>query len=123
MFYFGTDKDAALAEYLRVKEAREAGLEPPPKGDEWVTFKALANTFLTHKRSAVAIGELTERSFRDYLATCEGMATALGKETAIESITTEALLKYRRKLAERLGPVALGNEVNRCRVVFNVGFQ
>jgi len=51
------------------------------------------------------------------------MADALGKETPVESIKAADLLTYRRKLAERLGPVALGNEVNRCRVVFNFGFQ
>jgi len=123
MFYFGTDKDAALAECLRVKDDLEAGRQPPPKDDERLTLKTLANTFLTHKRSAVEIGELTDRSFRDYLKTCKGMAVALGKKTPVDAIKPEHLLRYRRKLAERLGPVALGNEVNRCRVVFNFAYE
>ncbi|HJN13072.1 MAG TPA: tyrosine-type recombinase/integrase [Pirellulaceae bacterium] len=112
---------------MRVKVHLEAGRTPPPKeapdDDERLTVKRLANTFLTHKKSAVEIGELTDRSFRDYLKTCEGMADAMGKETPVELIKAEDLLAYRRSLANRLGPVALGNEVNRCRVVFNFAFQ
>ena len=122
MFYFGTDKDVALAEYLRVKDDLEAGRQSARKAADELTLKELANVFLTHKRSAVEIGELTERSFRDYLKTCERLAAALGKDTAVESIRPEDLLKYRRKLAETNGPVSLGNEIGRCRVVFNFGF-
>jgi hypothetical protein len=73
MFYFGTDKDAALAEYTRCREALEAGLERPSKPDDTagdrLTVKTLCNAFLTHKKSAVAIGKLTPRSFADYLTT------------------------------------------------------
>lgn len=68
-FYFGVDKDVALAEYLRVKDDREAGREPAPKNDQRLTVKTLANVFLTHKTSAVAIGELTQRTFNGYLTT------------------------------------------------------
>jgi integrase len=127
MFYFGTDQADALTEYIRVKDDLENGRTPPPKDtpedDERMSVKRLANTFLTHKKSAVEIGELTDRSFRDYLKTCEGLADALGKGTLVESIKAEDLLTYRRSLAKRLGPVALGNEVNRCRVVFNFAFE
>ena len=122
-YYFGTDKDSALAEYLRVKEDREAGREPPPKDDQRVTLKTLVNTFLTHKTSAVAIGELTQRTFNGYLTTCEGLASALGKNTAVESIRPEELLAYRRKLAETNGPTSLGNEITRVRTVFIFAFE
>lgn len=122
-YYFGTDKDAALAEYLRVKDDLEAGRQSSPKADDVLTLKELANVFLTHKKSQVEIGELTLASFNDYLSTCEKLAAALGKETAVESIRPEDLLKYRRKLAETNGPTSLGNEVTRCRVVFNFAFS
>ncbi|MBI2478616.1 MAG: tyrosine-type recombinase/integrase [Planctomycetia bacterium] len=121
-FYFGTDKDAALAEYLRVKDDLEAGRPPAPKDDERLTIKTLANVFLTHKKSQVEIGELTQASFNDYLPTCEGLASGFGKHTAVESIRPDDLLKYRRKLAETNGPTSLGNEVTRCRVLFNFAF-
>lgn len=127
MFYFGTDKNDALAEFTRCREALEAGLERPPKPDdetgEFLTIKALVNTFLTFKESEVDIGELTPRSFADYLTTCERLADALGKSTRVESVKAADLLQYRSKLAKQLGPVALGNEINRVRVVFNFGFQ
>ena len=122
MFYFGTNQDEALARYsAHLDELKNPS---PAKADpERATVKTLANVFLTHKKSAVEIGELTARSFRDYLKTCEGMADALGKATAVDSISAERLLAYRRELAKRLGPVSLSNEINRCRVVFNFAFE
>lgn len=63
MFYFGTKKDDALTRYLSAKDDLEAGRTPAPKDDERTTLKTLCNTFLTHKKSAVEIGELTDRSF------------------------------------------------------------
>jgi len=122
MFYFGTNQDEALARYSahldELKNPSPAKVDP-----ERATVKTLANVFLTHKKSAVEIGELTARSFRDYLKTCEGMTDALGKATAVDSISAERLLAYRRELAKRLGPVSLSNEINRCRVVFNFAFE
>jgi integrase len=122
-YYFGVDKDAALTEYLRVKDDREAGREPPLKDDQRLTLKTLVNTFLTHKKSAVAIGELTQRTFNDYHTTCEGLLKALGKNTAVDAIRIEDLLAYRRELAERLGPTALGSAVTRVRTVFIFAFE
>lgn len=122
-YYFGTDKDAALDEYLRVKDDREAGREPPPRDDQRLTLKTLCNTFLTHKRSAVGIGELTQRTFSDYHTTCDGLLKALGKNTAVDAIRIEDLLAYRRSLAERLGPTALGSAVTRVRTVFIFAFE
>lgn len=40
VYYFGTNKDAALEEYLRVKDDREAGRDPPPKDEKRVTLKS-----------------------------------------------------------------------------------
>lgn len=76
MCYVGTDKDVALAEHLRVKDHREAGREPTPKEDERLMLKTLCNKFLTHKKSPVQLGELTQRSLNDWLKTCEALVSA-----------------------------------------------
>lgn len=123
--YFGTNKDEALERYMWDKPYREAGREPPPfRSDQSkLTIKKLGDTFLTHKRHQVQIGELTQTSFNDYQETCQRLADNLGKTTVVESLQPEDLLKYRHTLAKSWGPNTLGNEINRCRVVLRFAFE
>ena len=120
--YFGTDRDKALAEYLRVKDDLQAGRIPPPVGCDRVTLLYVVNAYLTHQRHKVQTGELAERSFADYHRTCELLLAHLGKTTAVESIGPAELLAYRRKLAETRQATSLGNEVNRARIVLRFAF-
>ena len=123
-YYFGKDRDAALKEYARVKDDLESGRRPPPRDDQQCSLKDLANSFLTHKQSLVKSGELSQRTFLDYYATCEGLLEHFGKRTAVESLRPDELLTYRRKLSEtRKSVVTLGNEVQRCRVVLRFAFE
>lgn len=122
-FYFGTDKDSAIQEYLRVREYLKAGKLPPPRDNELVTLKTLGDTFLTHKKHQVQIGELTQASYDDYEDTCQRLADNLGKHTAVQSLGPDDLVKYRHKLARTWGPNTLGNEINRCRVVLRFAFE
>src|SRR3954449_43649 len=58
--YFGpwSDPDAALAKYLKQKDALHAGRKPWEASDD-VTVKDLCNQFLNAKRALVESGELT----------------------------------------------------------------
>src|SRR5215471_2059409 len=60
LHYFGKwdDPDAALQEYLRVKDALHAGRTPRADPDA-LTVKELANRFLNDKQALVDSGELT----------------------------------------------------------------
>ena len=60
MFYFGTDRDTARAEYVRVRDDLEASRAPRPKTDG-VTVAALCNEFPAAKRERVESGELSGR--------------------------------------------------------------
>lgn len=123
MHYFGRDQDAALKEYLRVREDLEAGREPPPADDARLTVKDLSNAFLTHKATAVKIGELTQRAFSDYEAACQRFCKFVGKTTVVDRLTPKELLSYRHELAKTLGPTALGNHVGRVRSLLKFGFE
>jgi integrase len=122
-YYFGTDRDAALNEYLRVKDDLEAGRRPPPPEDARLTLRELCNVFLTHKRHQRQIGEIAPRTFDDYYTSCEQLLGHLGKNTPVDQIRPEDLLSYRRKLGERRGAVAVGNEVRRVRVLLRFAFE
>jgi len=122
-YYFGTDRDAALAEYTRVKDDLRAGRTPKPADAEGMTLKTLCNRFLTDKKSARDNGEITPRSFNDYYRTCELMLSRLGKERVVSEIRPDDLMTYRRWLSRKRNATTLGNEITRVRVVFNYAYD
>lgn len=121
-YYFGTDADQALEQYHHDRPFLEKGLQPPPMGADIVVLKELCNQFLSHKKSQVQTGEITNRTFKDYYRSCELLLGHFGKTLPITMVDAQLLTQYRAKLAETRGPVALGNEVARVRVLFNYAF-
>lgn len=124
MYYFGRweDPQGALDEYLKVKDELHAGETPRTKPDE-LTVKQLVNKYLNAKRHLVESGELSPRSFADYRATCESITGHFGKKKVVATLCPEDFGRFRAKLAKRLGPVSLGNEINRIRMVFSFAFE
>ena len=99
-YYFGTDRDAALIEYMRVKEDLEAGRMPKPADTDRITLLRAVQVFLTHKTHQVQTGELGSRSFDMYYDSCEGMLAHFGKTVFVDQLRPEELLAYRHKLAQ-----------------------
>jgi hypothetical protein len=58
--------DSALAKYDEQKDALHAGRTPRAKTDG-LTVRDLVNRFLTSKRHLLDTGEITARTFQDYL--------------------------------------------------------
>jgi integrase len=122
-FYFGKDKDAALAEYVRVREDLEAGRTPRPKEAADLTVAQLINEFLTRKRERVDAGELSARAWADYYRACEAVVDSFGKGRAVADLRPDDFAKLRTSAAARLGPVALLNFVTRAKMVFRHGYE
>jgi len=122
--YFGKwdDPQAAVGLYNEQREDLHAGRTPRPASDG-VTIRDLCNQFLTTKRHLLDTREITERTFRDYYLSCERIIDAFGKNRTVEDIQPGDLEKLKVKLASTLGPVALGNEINRIRMVFKYGYD
>jgi integrase len=122
--YFGTwyDSRAALELYQLQRDALFADEEPPLPGGE-VSVKELCDSFLEAKELLIGSGDLTQRSFDDYLRTCKRMAVELGRTRAAATLQPASFDKLRASLAKTLGPVALGNEINRVRIVFRYAFE
>lgn len=126
--YFGSiEKDPdgtdALRLWLDQRDDLLAGRTPRVTIDEGVTVRELANTFLASKENLVNSGELSPRTFADYLATCERMADAIGRERLVSDLAADDFEALRATLAKRWGPVAVGNEINRVRVVFKYAYD
>lgn len=83
--YFGvwSDPQAALERYLKDKDHLFAGLEPPP---EVVTLANILNRFRNSKLQALEQGRISSRSFREYEAVCDVIASKIGSHRGIEGI-------------------------------------
>ena len=68
-------------------------------------------------------GEITPRTFAEYHKTTDRIVEAFGKTRAVEGLTPEDFGTFRASLSRTRGPVALGNEVQRCRTVFKYGLD
>lgn len=119
LHYFGPwdDPIAALDKYQRDRDDLHAGRTPRVATDE-TTVRDVVNEFLGAKKARVESGELTERSFGDYYATCERVLAVFGKHRLVSDLRADDFAKLRSRVAKTWGPVALGNEINRVRIIF-----
>ena len=126
LIYFGkvsgdADGEVALKKWLAEKDFHIAGLPTGKHGS--IYGPRLCNEFLASKQNHVDSGEITQRTFNDYHATCERIVDQFGKPRSVETLTPTDFEKLRPSLGKTWGPVAVGNEVNRIRVVFRYAFE
>jgi len=125
LHYFGkvsTDPrgEAALELWLDQKDALLAGRIPRKRNDDERTLEDVCDSFLATKECLKDSGEISPRTFADYFATCGRLLDHFGKDRIVipEELTPDDFGKYRAELARTRGPVALGNELVRVRMVF-----
>lgn len=119
-YYFGVwaDPDAALLEYLNEKDDLFAGRRPESRSNLAITVYEACNHFLTAKKSLVGTNERSQRTYRDYVHTCEKLCGILGKTRSVESLTAKDFAELRSKLSEGVGLVRLGNMIQHIRSMF-----
>ena len=125
LHYFGhwSDWKAALERFQYENDYLQLGKTPPPQNVDALTVGDLVNWFLVNRKSKVVSGELSQRTWYDYKRTGEFLIESIGRHITVESLTAKDFAKVREKLSNRLGLVALGNEIGRCRVFFNFAFK
>jgi integrase len=127
LVYFGhwDDPHAALEKWLAEKDDLLAGRTPRVQPDGLVVGgpTGLASRFLTAKKQLVDTRELTPRSFADYFSTCERVVRVFGRDRLVIDLATDDFARLRKDIASTLGPVALGSEIQRVRVLFKYGYD
>ncbi len=123
LHYFGKwdDPDAALAKWVDEKDDLLAGRAP--RSRDGLSMRDLANKFLTSKRHLLDTRELAQRTFDDYHATCERCIERFGLTRLVDDLRPEDFDALRARFARTWGPVAVGNEVQRVRVVFKFAYD
>ena len=120
--YFGSWKagwEEALRNYEAQRERLYTGREPAQEAPEGgVCVKDAVNYFLKIKQDARDAGEIAEKTYREYEAAGVVVLDVLGRATAVEGLRPDDFARLKRNLAERLGPVRMGNEITRIRAIF-----
>jgi integrase len=113
----GDGWEQALEEYKAVADDLHAGRTPRVKGDG-LTVADLCNHFLTAKLRKRQSGELGLRMFADYQEITDLLVEAFGKTRPVEDLAADDFEALRARMAERWGPVRLGNAITRVKSVF-----
>jgi integrase len=123
--YFGPwgDPDAALELYLDQKDDLFAGRRPRPKDEGGITIQQLCNSFLTSKELLVESGDLKRRTWNEYHRCCQRLVDVFGKHRRVDDLEPRDFDELRSEIAKTYGPTSLGNEVNRCRMIFKYGYD
>src|SRR5262245_52900280 len=100
----------ALELYQAQKDDLYAGRSPRVTGDA-LTVGDLCNRFLTAKLRKVEAGELGRRMFAEYRETTDLLVATFGKARPVEDLAADDFEKLRADMAERWGPVRLGNAI------------
>lgn len=127
LVYFGkVDEDPngekALDLWKDQQDDLRAGRTPRPK-QEGFTLEDLCDLFLSQKDDLLESGELVQRTYDEYFATCQRLLESFGKSRLVDDIQPDDFKLLRASIAKIWGPVRLGNEIQRTRSVFKFGFD
>ena len=114
---------AALIEWLRVKDDLLAGRTPRPKDEQGLTVAELCDRFVVSKDLKLEAGEITQRTRDEAKLTCDRLVKLWGKTRLVSDLRAEDFDGLRQRLAKRLGHTSLGNEIQRVRSVFKYGYD
>ncbi len=125
-FYFGKVADdpegqAALERWLNDKDDLLAGRRPRRKDDDALTVGKLVNLYLSGRQAKVKSGELAERTFITYKATCSILVDEMGAKTAVADLRPSDFAAFRSKLAERFSLLSMKVAIAQVRTVFKWG--
>ncbi len=121
------DGKASLDEWVRIKDALQAGKPRPPVdeagNDDRLTLMELCNRFLTRKKEKLDSGGITLRHYNDYHATTDRLIRVLGKNAIVEEILPTDFARLAADIKKTRGAVAFNNERTRVVSVFKFAWD
>ncbi len=88
-----------------------------------LTVADLCNRFLTAKLRKRTSGELDLRTFAEYKQTTDLITAAFGTNRPVDNLAADDFEELRAQMAQRWGPVRLGNAITRVKSVFKYGVE
>jgi integrase len=126
--YFGKVADdlegeKAVNQWLDERDEWLAGRNPRDRKPDALLLRRLCDAFIAHKDDLLHAGELTQRSYDEYHATCQRLVTAFGHNHPVDDLVADDFRRLRAQIAKQWGPVRLANEIQRVRSMFRYGFE
>lgn len=66
-------------------------------------------------------GELAERTFADYFATCQMLVDAFGRNRRVDNLRPDDFTDFGKRFAARHSLTSLGNHISRAETCFRYG--
>ena len=125
LYYFGPwdDADGAIQQWIADRDDLLARRKPRSRNSSELTVKGLLDAFLTGKLDRVKTGELSLRTYEDYLRVLQHVADEFGKNRLVTDLAASDFAALRQSFAERHGPVRLSKDVTVTRMAFRWGFE
>ena len=98
LYYFGTDRKAALERYLEQTAYLHIGRGAKPKLTSSLSLKALCNLYLDHQESRSDVGKIKSRQVYDQTLLLRDFVKYIGPNCIVSTISTVDLQNYRKKL-------------------------
>jgi integrase len=127
LHYFGKTADdpkgqRALQTWVDQKDELLAGRTPRTHSDG-LTVAELCDRFLQAKDQQLESGDISPLTRTDYERTATRIVAQFGKTRLVTDLASDDFEALRASIAKTCGPVALGNEIQRVRVVFKYGYD
>lgn len=113
---------AALDLYKEQVDDLQSGRTPRTSG-EGLTVADLCNQFRTAKLRQRESGELSSRTYDEYVATTDLLVVEFRKDRLVADLTAADFEALRATMAKKWGPVRLGNEIQKIRTAFKHGYE
>ena len=116
--------DAAVEEYYRTKDDREAGRTPPPKpGSDDPRLDEVVSAYLVSMDRKVQSGDVSSRHFAETRRSRMMLLDTTGRDVTIREMTPDRFGKLRAALSKGRGPVTVGGHVQRIRCAFKFAYE
>ncbi len=120
LYYFGTDKKAALERYLEQAAFLHTGKGAKPESSNNLSLKTLCNLYMDHQASRTAIGEIKPRQVYDQTRLLRDFVRYIGPNRIISSISTIDLQNYRKKLVKAgKAPNTINNHISAVKAMYH----
>jgi hypothetical protein len=96
---------------------------PTPGSGSGCEVKTLCNAFLTVQKRKLESNDIAERTFGEDKNTTDRIVAEFGKDRLVEDLVVDDFERLRALIAQRWGPVRLGNAVQRVRSMCKYGFE
>lgn len=123
VYYFGTEREPALNQWLDVKDELLAGRVPRKWKAGGYTVRKLLDDYMVSRASKRDAKEISSGTFNDCHRACNLMAEVFNLDRPVSSLEPEDFAELREHVAKKFSPTTLEVALARFRGIFNLALR